>query len=173
MWYEDLIECNSFSYDERLNGLTAVGWLEKYKQFPTGKTKKHIYTKLCKLVVKAELWGISHWMGYHECNIYQFQGFLNNGEICIPHENKIYVSPLSIVHYINAHNYKPPEEFCEAIKKCPPLGSQSYKQKMIESGGEKTFSVMYDNHINIVKWINSGDIKFFNMQTYESYNRTN
>jgi hypothetical protein len=172
MWYEDLTECDYF-HDERLNGMTAVGWLEKHKKFPVGKTKKAIYAKLCKLVVKAELWGISHFMGYHECDICQFQGFSNNGEICIPYKNKIYVSPLSIVHYINAHNYKLPEEFYEAVKNCPPIGSYRYRQKMIDSGGEYIFSIMNESHQYASKGIKTGEVGYFNMKNYESYNRTN
>jgi hypothetical protein len=172
MWYEDLTKCDYFA-DERLNVMTAVGWLEKYKKFPSGKTKKKIYKKLCKLVVEAELWGTSHYMGYHECNICQFQGFSNNGELCIPYKNRIYVSPLSIVHYINAHNYKPPEEFYEAVKQCPPISSSRYQQKMIESDGEYIFSIMSNNHQKVLKWIKTGEVSYFNMKSYESYNRTN
>jgi hypothetical protein len=173
MWYEDLTECDYFFHDERLNGMTAVGWLEKHKKFPVGKTKKALYIKLCKLVVKAELWSFSDYMGFHECEICQFQGFSNNGEICVPYKDKIYVSPFAIVHYINAHSYRPPDEFYDEVKECPPIGSLHYQQKMIECGGEYIFSVMNKNHQELLGWIKAGQKISFRMQNYESYNRTN
>ena len=53
----------------------------------------------------------------------------------IPHNGKIYVCPELITHYINAHHYEPPQEFCEAVLACPLMDSMEYKRLLIVCGG--------------------------------------
>ena len=43
----------------------------------------------------------------------------------------MYVAPQLIVHYIDAHDYRPPGVFCAAVEACPPLGSAAYFAKLV------------------------------------------
>lgn len=52
----------------------------------------------------------------------------------VPGDGFLYVAPSLIAHYINAHRYAPPEEFCEAVIKCPPMNSREYYKLVIENG---------------------------------------
>jgi hypothetical protein len=38
-----------------------------------------------------------------------------NGEYIVQWNGKTYSSPTLIVHYIDAHNYRPPQEFIDAV----------------------------------------------------------
>jgi len=40
-------------------------------------------------------------------------------------------------HYINAHRYLPPNEFCEAVLSCPPTQTMEYKRRFLENGGRE------------------------------------
>jgi hypothetical protein len=51
------------------------------------------------------------------------------------HPDKIYVCPELITHYVNAHYYKPPEVFCDAVLACPAMGSLEYKRSLIACKG--------------------------------------
>jgi len=48
------------------------------------------------------------------------QGILN---LFVPGTGIVYVAPKLILHYIDAHEYQPPAEFCDAVLACPPMGS--------------------------------------------------
>jgi hypothetical protein len=134
MWYEDLSECDYFGKNFS-KILMPVGWLENEKPFATGKVSKDFYEKLCEFNKKP--WGFSQFLGYHECNLCQFEGKLGIKNIFVPHNNKIYVCPELITHYINDHLYLPPNEFIEAVLDCPPQNSMVYLKKILENGGRE------------------------------------
>jgi hypothetical protein len=39
-----------------------------------------------------------------------------------------------IVHYMNAHGYLPPSEFCDAVMACPPMQSMPYLKALRAAG---------------------------------------
>jgi hypothetical protein len=39
-----------------------------------------------------------------------------------------------IAHYILTHHYAPPQEFCDAVLRCPPMGSPEYFEAIIKNG---------------------------------------
>lgn len=51
--------------------------------------------------------------GWHDCGICGGDTF--NGEIDFFSNGKIYTAPCGVSHYIEAHNYKPPEEVIAAV----------------------------------------------------------
>jgi hypothetical protein len=55
----------------------------------------------------------------------------------IPGNGRIYVCPELIVHYMNAHGYAPPAEFCDAVLACPPMRSQQYFKELLANGGRR------------------------------------
>ncbi len=44
---------------------------------------------------------------------------LSHNDLFIPGEGTTYAVPEAIVHYIACHDYNPPQEFCEAVLRCP------------------------------------------------------
>jgi len=92
-------------------------------------------------------------MGYHECEFCRFTGgaftqirtadgnpLLVPGQSCanlfLPGEHLIYVAPESIVHYVDAHGYRPPDEFMDAVMRCPRTSSAKYFGAIRANGGE-------------------------------------
>jgi hypothetical protein len=39
--------------------------------------------------------------------------------------------PSLAAHYILAHGYAPPPQFCEAVLRCPPMRSKEYFEAII------------------------------------------
>ena len=64
-------------------------------------------------------------------NCWNERGFRN---LWIPGKDVIYVAPELIVHYIEAHAYRPPDEFCKAVCRCPDMTSAKYS-RALESAG--------------------------------------
>ena len=46
--------------------------------------------------------------------------------LSVPGARGVYETPQLVIHYIEAHNYQPPAEFCEAVLACPPPWSDEY-----------------------------------------------
>jgi hypothetical protein len=53
----------------------------------------------------------------------------------------VYFCPGMIVHYIVRHRYLPPGEFIEAVRHCPPQGSEEFMALMHD------FGVWWDSQI--------------------------
>jgi hypothetical protein len=131
MWYEDLTECDYFGkFYARI--LTSIGWLKKEKPFTVGKVSQNVYLKLCEFN-KMPL-NFAVFRGFHQCDLCKSKEAKGNSNIFIPHNGKIYVCPELITHYINTHQYLPPNEFIEAVLACPPICSMDYRKKMLENG---------------------------------------
>jgi hypothetical protein len=47
---------------------------------------------------------------------------------------RAYVCPSLIAHYIDGHGYVPPEEFQEAVLRCPPMKSMEYLKILRKHG---------------------------------------
>lgn len=112
----------------------GVGWLERSIDFPTGPTPRDVFTRLTEFVRNP--WQPFVSAGYHPCDLCQFDaeksGTVN---LYIPFQGKIYVCPDLIIHYINAHHYLPPIEFCDAVIACPAMDSMEYKRLLIACNG--------------------------------------
>ena len=138
-WYEDLENCDYFGDylgPEAANSLLAVGWLERGHHFTSGNIDKEIYDRLCELLQDPFQPGI--FMGIHECELCQWQfsvKFAGSSNLFVPNGETIFVCPELILHYIDAHWYKPPAIFCEAVMACPPIRSMEYKKILLKSGG--------------------------------------
>ena len=109
--------------------LLNVGWLDK-SQF-------YMQEDFDNTIKKKLLWSIFNYcanpvnltIGHHTCNLCpnEYGRILNvqkkekdinlgNGEIFVKGiNNLVYVAPTLIYHYVEIHNYKPPEEFINAV----------------------------------------------------------
>ena len=106
-----------------------IGWLSAEHDFSVGEIEKNLLSKLRKLAKNPE----NVTRGIHFCEfcdppIFSPRGdnFVctlikdapnGNGEIRVKGKNnKTYIAPVLIAHYIELHKYLPPHEFLEALE---------------------------------------------------------
>ncbi|MFF1734237.1 hypothetical protein [Streptomyces sp. NPDC058247] len=119
-YFNDL---SPYSYSEENDAMLNVGWLDKEQAYTKGPTPIGLVDALAKLAKGA----VNVQRGTHFCNLCpDFQTarentsrgntFIGSGEVRVTSEQGvIYTSPAMIVHYVEAHNYLPPMEYCEAV----------------------------------------------------------
>ncbi|MCB9854969.1 MAG: hypothetical protein H6818_04720 [Phycisphaerales bacterium] len=113
--------------------IISIGWLDADHPFETGKIDRRVFDQLIELLKSP--WQPFVFMGIHECSLCQFTGEAKGkSNLFVPANNRIYVAPELIAHYINAHHYKPTDEFCDAILSCPPMRSQQYRAALSKTG---------------------------------------
>lgn len=131
MWFADLSPCTYFPIDIPM---TAIGWLESGQAFPTGPIDLAVYLKLTTLLQNP--WQFAICGGYHKCDLCQFEAEARGSKsLIVPSSQVLYATPELITHYINAHQYRPPEVFCEAVLACPPMRSLEYYRALRRAGG--------------------------------------
>jgi hypothetical protein len=124
-WFADLEPCTYFGVDS----LVAVGWLEQGHPFPTGPVASEIYTRLVELC--KDSWQPWVFAGSHRCDLCLYEGKNGNGNLFVPGDQMVYVCPELVTHYMNAHGYRPPEQFCRAVLSCPPMRSVQYFKALL------------------------------------------
>ena len=143
-WYRDLSPFVDFG-DERAGKLLAVGWLMPSESYPKGEMPESVFEKLCQLLQNS--WNPVLPAGFHQCEFCRFTGggishfknykvsALSCVSLYVPGDGVIYVAPESVAHYIDAHNYCPPKEFCDAVMNCPEMRSVTYLKAILANGG--------------------------------------
>lgn len=131
-WFADLSPCTYFGEDSA-PVLRAVGWLEKGKPFETEARDKLVYEKLQTL--SNNPWQPSVAMGCHNCDFCAYEACVGLNNLFIPADGFLFVCPELITHYMNAHGYGPPGEFCDAVLRCPPMRSMDYLKAVLTNGG--------------------------------------
>jgi hypothetical protein len=144
-YYQDLTPYEYFLRHEPIGIVPInIGWLSIGFPFSTGETSQtfkeillehcsgdlvHIARGLhvCELCYPSE----SQWFDEHRFkpsreNIEQTCA--GTGEIRLIGKTAIYAAPTLIYHYVTKHNYKPPEEFIEAILNGPRPNSESHRE---------------------------------------------
>lgn len=133
-WYEDLAECDYFG-GHPAPSLRAVGWLERDRGFVQGPVDRQVYERLQELLKRP--WEPMVAGGRHECDLCLYEGTRGKSNLFIPGSGFLYVCPELIIHYMNAHGYKPPAEFCHAVLACPPMRSIIYLREILANGGRR------------------------------------
>jgi hypothetical protein len=136
VWFDDLSPCTYFPLDAKL---LAVGWLERGKPFNTGESDRAVYDALVEM--RKNPWQPLVCRGFHECDLCRFAGEARGcANLIVPANGIIYVAPELIVHYMNAHSYAPPQEFCRPVLSCPPMRSMEYLKALRSCGGSVMLS---------------------------------
>ncbi len=130
-WFEDLAPCSYFMPEWTF--LRAIGWLEAGHPFPTGVVEQRIYDTLLELLRNP--WQPFVFAGVHQCDVCWYTGPYGGSNLFVPGTRCVFVCPQLIVHYMNAHGYRPPEEFCRAVLACPPTHSMPYFKALLANGG--------------------------------------
>lgn len=122
--------------------LRAIGWLEYPHHFNSGATPSGLVARLQMLVKQART-AYSHYnfRGGMFCSICKSTGLHSPGpiwsqeNIFVPGNEAVYVAPGGIVHYVEVHSYFPPEEFIDAVLRCPDCGSSEYRDALYAANG--------------------------------------
>lgn len=129
--FKDLEPCTYFHVKSKK--LLAVGWLGKDEEFSRGPVNKEFFDQLARAAARP--WQPVVCMGYHHCELCQFNPPMFKDNLFVPHAGRIYVAPAGILHYIAAHWYCPPEPFIKAVMECPPIWAVSspYREALKKS----------------------------------------
>jgi hypothetical protein len=137
MWHADLTLSES-------SKLRMVGWLEADHPYSQGQVDEATFRKLMELL--QDPWQPAVAAGFHSCSLCRFSGGPRHLKwkgiavemgclnLFLPCENTAFMAPSLIVHYIDAHSYLPPAEFCEAVRRCPPMKSMDYLRAIRKAG---------------------------------------
>jgi len=143
-WFPDL---SALTYHPESQGLNfiAVGWLSSQHDFVKGPVSPKRFERLCELL--RDPWKPPFaYAGLHRCEFCRFTGGsvsaykdykisgASTAELFIPVKGGVFVSPVNIAHYIDAHTYCPPEEFWGAVENCPPMKSTAYLKSILDGG---------------------------------------
>ncbi|HEV3440872.1 MAG TPA: hypothetical protein VG122_26190 [Gemmata sp.] len=107
----------------------AVGWLHPDHPFSTGPVPIAFLSRL-KLFVSmsgesAKALFFGGFGGFHTCEFCgRAHGSANFG---VPADSLLYVAPEMIVHYIEQHDYQPPDQFVNAVMRSPLPDSEEYQ----------------------------------------------
>ena len=114
----------------------AVGWLEPDRPYTKGPVTGEFVLKLVRLL--EDPWQPAILMGFHRCGFCRITGGLSsimfegqsvsvgNQNLFVPHASGVFAAPSMILHYIDAHEYAPPEAFIRAVLACPEMRSMEY-----------------------------------------------
>jgi hypothetical protein len=143
-YYEDLTPYQYFARHEppKLNSLN-VGWLSYEKPFSTGETSQEFKDRLFQFCLDEYVVHIAR--GFHVCEFCSISTEkwleegesqygekahrlrIGNAEIRVLGNSANYAAPTLIYHYVTEHQYRPPDEFIEAVLTGPLPGSEEYK----------------------------------------------
>jgi|ERR1051325_1509693 hypothetical protein len=128
---EDLQPCKYFPLD--CEALIAVAWLGRDSEFAKGPVSQDFFEKLGELC--REPWQPVASAGFHSCELCQFDPPRFYTNVFVPHQGKIFVAPVAVLHYIAVHWYQPPSVFVSAVLACPAMKSMEYKKAILANGG--------------------------------------
>lgn len=150
-WFADDSPCTYFG-DEAAAVLRAVGWLSPEHDYTTGDVSQEFFSKLTRLTASPPC--ILVFKGFHPCELCRFthamveQSFegldvkgVSHLNVFVPATEFLYVAPESVPHYIDAHGYRPPDTFVEAVLACPEPGTSGFEAAFLEAGGERLLAV--------------------------------
>ncbi len=132
---EDLKPFDFFPFD-RQPALRAVGWIDTTSDSVNSNIRDGFFERLFELLINP--WEPFASAGYHDCSLCRFTGGpkeirlqnrsirIGNANLFVPAADCVFVAPSSIIHYIDAHGYTPPNVFQDAVLQCPKMRSMDY-----------------------------------------------
>lgn len=125
----------------------AVGFLEAGEPYAQGDVPVELFERLVEML--EDPWQPFVSAGRQPCTFCRFTGgpgTVRAGDrvapvgaslLFVPGASAAYVAPSMIAHYIDAHGYKPPEDFHQAVMSCPPMRSIAYLRALRARGVRK------------------------------------
>ena len=137
-FYRDLAPCDYFGED-CASHLRAVGWLSRWHFYRLGRVPKPVRERLRELL--TDCWEPVSFRGVHDCELCWMSRYISHRNLFVPGDNMVYVSPEGLLHYIEAHHYRPPTAYLRALLNCPGMGSDAYLHALCDNGG-RAFSLL-------------------------------
>jgi hypothetical protein len=109
--------------------IRAVGWLSGKRSFTQGEVSPEVMARIKEFATRwgegimALGWGV--FMGLHECEL--CHDFMASGNFGVPCGELLFVAPEMLPHYVEAHDYRPPDEFVAAVMQSPLPGTEEYR----------------------------------------------
>jgi hypothetical protein len=114
--------------------MVNVGWLDSAHAFPIGK----VSIQFANALISSAFQRTNLTRGYHECEFCDQESpiriskpggtqhsVLGMSEIAVEGpDGVIYMAPTLIVHYVNAHHYRPPIDFQRAVIRTAGKGKE-------------------------------------------------
>src|SRR5262245_26309318 len=113
-WFPDMGTVTMIDAGDHIR---AVGWLSANRPFTKGEVPIEFRDRLREFSQKhiestdAIGWGI--FMGPHCCEL--CGRFMAGGNFGVPDNALLFAAPEMITHYVEAHQYRPPDEFIAAV----------------------------------------------------------
>lgn len=109
--------------------IRAVGWLHPDHLYARGSVPAEFIARLKEFVGRPSLSGNDFCFpgigGVHTC---EFCGKAHGGgNFGVPCDDILFVFPSMIIHYIEAHEYKPPDEFVAATMRSPLPDTEEFQ----------------------------------------------
>jgi hypothetical protein len=133
--YIDMEPCDYFG-PSLPSSVVAVAWLGGPVHQPDSPPSPVFFDALTALLVDP--WQPCAFPGRFPCELCLFSGGpgelsyggrtirLGTNNLFVADEDRVYVAPSLIAHYIDAHGYRPPDVFQRAVLACPPMKSVAY-----------------------------------------------
>ncbi len=109
----------------------AVGWLSADHEIISGEVAPAVVDAL-RLLVRAGYCPVAA-AGFHTCEL--CSGARESANVLVPSGDVLFVAPAMIVHYIEAHGYRPLDVFVAAVTACPVPPSAAYYDALRPFGG--------------------------------------
>jgi hypothetical protein len=111
MFADDLSPMPNGTYQYK-TGSVAIGWLDIGHPFSKGVTSPESRLKLGELCRNP----VRRTRGFHTCPFCIEGNVRGNGEIhVVSSTGEVFVAPALIWHYVVVHDYRPPDQFIEAV----------------------------------------------------------
>lgn len=112
-YFEDLSPRQLSRFKDYTKNYVCIGWLDSKNDFPKGDVPKEVIDKIKNMEPYIRT------KGWHSCEFCTEADDKRNSrsstEFKVEGNGKTYCFPQMLVHYITKHNYKPPQEFIDAV----------------------------------------------------------
>lgn len=145
-YFEDLTTYSRMISPFSLDGVVNIGWLniksgfsagpvplriiEKLKNVACGACSMKVLVEPCRSLPQCDLCGPVTLMSHGKA--------IPDGELWVPGNGVIYASPVAIIHFMEFHDYAPPQEYIDAVSSMDVASDfyadKLYREKIKESG---------------------------------------
>ena len=136
-YFEDMSPCTYFGdWSDRL---ISIGWLSPGKGFAIGDVSEEFFVALFSMLKKP--WQPFVTPGHEPCKFCRFTNgspelrylgeevYIGSNNLFVPDGKKAFVAPSSIIHYVDSHGYRPPDEFQAAVlRECANSSIDLFKE---------------------------------------------
>lgn len=135
----------AYESQEPTEKLVAAGWLDPDHPYTRGQLSNRTFERLCAMF--EDPFDVWMYRGPHDCGFCNIEGGstiecggrairVGTANLFVPSVSPscVFVMPSLAIHYIQAHDYCPPEPFARAVDRCPPFESQAYLAELLAHG---------------------------------------